>query len=59
MVMVMVLNPFQATGNSRQGHSISYNIRQGDELQHYANETSSAFQQQKWTKVHKYKHQMD
>ena len=34
-------------------------IRQGDELQHYSNETSSAFQQQKWTKVHKYKHQMD
>ena len=44
------------TGISRQGRSISYNIRQVDELQHYSNETSTAFQQ---TKVHKYKHQMD
>ena len=41
------------TGISRQGRSISYNIRQGDELQHHKNETSSAFQQQKWTKVYK------
>ena len=40
-------------------YHIIYNIRQGDELQHYSNETSTAFQQQKWTKVHKYKHQMD
>ena len=52
--------PGTPTGIGCQGRSISYiYIRQGDELQHYSNETSSAFQQQKWTKVHKYKHQMD
>ena len=28
------------TGISRQGRSLAYNIRQGDELQHYSNETS-------------------
>ena len=33
------------TGISRQGRSISYNARQGDELQHHSNETSPAFRQ--------------
>ena len=41
------------------GLSLSYNMRRGDELQPYSNQTSPAFPQQKWTKVRqKYKHQM-